>query len=139
MMQEAQRLFELKFAPQVYSVERFCRRWSESFDVELICVTMGSAGCAIYSNDSLQTFAGYSVDVVDTVGAGDAFSAALLYGLDLGWPLRTNCIVRERIGRSDCKSRGRNSCVEFDGLSRIDEPSPESGLETAAGLNESRI
>jgi len=28
-----------------------------------------------------------SVNLIDTVGAGDAFSAILLLGLNLGWPL----------------------------------------------------
>ncbi len=83
--QEAERLFNVKFGSQPYTLEGFCERWSEAFGVQLICVTMGSAGCALYLNQSYRTFAGYSINVMDTVGAGDAFAAALLYGLDLGW------------------------------------------------------
>ena len=74
--EEAKRIFDLKFGNVPYTLERFCERWSEAFGVQLICVTMGSAGCALYSNHSFRTFEGYSVDVVDTVGAGDAFAAA---------------------------------------------------------------
>jgi fructokinase len=83
--EEAKRIFDMKFGSLPYTLERFCQSWTEAFGVQLICVTMGSAGCALYSNKSFRTFEGYSVDVMDTVGAGDAFAAGLLYGLDLGW------------------------------------------------------
>jgi fructokinase len=83
--EEAERIFNMKFAGLPYSLERFCERWSEAFGVQLMCVTMGSAGCALYSDNVFQAYRGYSVDVVDTVGAGDAFAAGLLYGLDRGW------------------------------------------------------
>jgi fructokinase len=83
--EEAKRIFGLKFGSLPYTLERFCQRWSEAFGAQQICVTMGSAGCALYSDNVFQTFGGYSVDVVDTVGAGDAFAAGLLYGLDRGW------------------------------------------------------
>ena len=83
--EEAKRIFDLKFGNVPYTLERFCERWSAAFGVQQICVTMGSAGCALYSDDAFRRFGGYSVDVVDTVGAGDAFAAGLLYGLDLGW------------------------------------------------------
>jgi fructokinase len=83
--EEAKRIFAMKFGSLPYTLERFCQRWSEAFGAQQICVTMGSAGCALYAEDSLRTFGGYSVDVVDTVGAGDAFAAGLLHGLDRGW------------------------------------------------------
>jgi fructokinase len=136
--QEAQRLFELKFAPQVYRVERFCRRWSKSFDVELICVTMGSAGCAIYSNDSVQTFAGYSVDVVDTVGAGDAFSAALLYGLDLGWPLEQVASFANALGAVIASRAGATPAWNLTDCHALMNRRQDQ-VQTAVGRNESSI
>jgi fructokinase len=32
--------------------------------------------------------AGYAVQTQDTVGAGDAFAAAFIHGLSLGWPAK---------------------------------------------------
>jgi fructokinase len=70
---------------QFDSVEHFSRRWSQQFGCEVICVTFGERGCALYRNGEYCEVPGYKVKVADTVGAGDAFAAALLRGLEEGW------------------------------------------------------
>jgi fructokinase len=52
---------------------------------KLACVTRGAAGCTVIMNGARYDCPGYPVKVADTVGAGDAFSAAFLHGLDQGW------------------------------------------------------
>lgn len=83
---EAELLFHLSFPSGQFTLEEFCRHWSSTYGVQTICVTLGSQGCCVFMDGSLRTFPGYSVTVVDTVGAGDAFAAAFLHGLQLGWP-----------------------------------------------------
>ena len=47
-------------------------------DVKLLVVTLGEKGC-YYTNGKAGGYVnGYSVDVLDTLGAGDAFVAAML-------------------------------------------------------------
>lgn len=72
---------------QAFSLEEFCRNWSLRFGVKILCVTLGSQGCAIFTEDKLSYFAGMEVEVADTVGAGDAFSAGFLHGLGEALPL----------------------------------------------------
>lgn len=74
------------------SIESCCRRWQQRFQCEVVCITSGECGCAILRRDEFVETAGFRVDVADTVGAGDAFSAALVHGLGQGWDLA-------RIGR----------------------------------------
>jgi fructokinase len=112
--EEAKRIFEMRFEPLPYTLERFCQLWSEAFQVRLICVTMGSAGCALYSNGSFQTFGGYTVDVVDTVGAGDAFAAGLLHGLDLGLPLQRIASFANALGATIASRRGATPTWSLD-------------------------
>jgi len=46
--------------------------------VKLLVVTLGERGC-YYTNGFANAFVdGYTVDIVDTLGAGDAFVAAML-------------------------------------------------------------
>jgi fructokinase len=89
---EAQVLFRLLAPGTAFTLERFCQVWAERFALQLLCVTRGAEGCVLYAEGRMHTFAAYPVQVVDTVGAGDAFVAALLHGLGSGWPL-------ERTGR----------------------------------------
>ncbi len=49
--------------------------------VEAVIVTGGAAGCEIYTPSWSGTRRGTPVEVVDTVGAGDTFTGALLCGL----------------------------------------------------------
>ena len=67
------------------SVEDFCRRWSEQYGCETICVTYGERGCAVFRDGVYCEIPGFKVEVTDTVGAGDAFSAAFLHGMAQGW------------------------------------------------------
>ena len=85
---EAQILWKLT-APgtEAFSLETFCAAWSEAYGVECLCVTLGPAGCFVYSNGTGYTAAGYPVTVADTVGAGDAFAAAFLHGYAQQWPV----------------------------------------------------
>jgi fructokinase len=55
---------------------------------EAACITRGAAGCTIFLNGERVDCPGYPAKVADAVGAGDAFSAAFLHGLELGWPAR---------------------------------------------------
>lgn len=85
---EAETLFRLTGGSADFSLERFCRQWSATYDIQVMCVTLGSKGCAILSEDAFQTFAGFPAEAVDTVGAGDAFAAAFLHGLHRQWSTR---------------------------------------------------
>jgi fructokinase len=67
------------------SIETFCRDYAARFGWEAVCVTLGDQGCAILKGDEYVEVSAVPVSVVDTVGAGDAFAAAFLHGLNSGW------------------------------------------------------
>ena len=49
--------------------------------VETVIVTRGGDGCEVYTPSFSESRSGPNVDVVDTVGAGDTFTGAVLSGL----------------------------------------------------------
>jgi fructokinase len=97
-LHEAKLLYELTKGKSGYTVEAFCRHWSSTYDISAICVTLGSRGCAIFEHEMLRTFDGFTVEAVDTVGAGDAFAAAFLHGLNCGWPIEENATFANALG-----------------------------------------
>jgi len=50
----------------------------------LVALKLGSEGCILYMNGAFYKAPASKVKVVDTTGAGDAFTAALIYGLKEG-------------------------------------------------------
>lgn len=95
---EAEALFRLTNSLERFSLEEFCRYWSGIYGTRIICITLGERGCAIWFNGTFRTFAGFRVKVVDTVGAGDAFSAAFLHGLQFGWPMERTASFANALG-----------------------------------------
>jgi fructokinase len=95
---EAETLFCMTHTSEKFSIEGFCRFWSQAHENELICVTLGERGCAVWSGGELRMFSGVAVKVVDTVGAGDAFSAAFLHGFHLGWPIEKTAAFANALG-----------------------------------------
>jgi fructokinase len=85
---EAKTLFDLTRTGQAsFSMEEFCAGWTSEYGVDVICVTLGPAGCLVYDHGQVTRTPGYSVTVHDTVGSGDAFAAGFLHGYALGWPI----------------------------------------------------
>ena len=57
----------------------------ENLPAHYKCVTRGDRGCIVMIGDDRAECEAYPVQVADTVGAGDAFSAAFLHGIDQEW------------------------------------------------------
>jgi fructokinase len=68
---------------------------AEKYNSKLVCMTKGENGAVIYSDGAFYSQPGFKVDVVDTVGAGDAFLAgfiaAILEGKSIGDALGFAC------------------------------------------------
>jgi fructokinase len=50
-----------------------------TYKTKLVCVTRGAKGSLLVGEDTTHEHPGCAVNVVDTVGSGDAFTAALVY------------------------------------------------------------
>jgi fructokinase len=55
------------------SIESLCAYLDQHFPMDLICITQGSKGAAIYQKGKVISHSGYKVQVEDSIGAGDAF------------------------------------------------------------------
>lgn len=51
----------------------------EKYELKLVCVTRGSRGSLLIGNGQFAEHPGFLVNVADTVGSGDAFTAGLLH------------------------------------------------------------
>ncbi len=73
------------------------RALRQRFQLELVMLTYGAAGCQVQASLAGQEFEvaepGVPTQVVDTVGAGDAFTAAMVLGLLEGGPERLPSVV----------------------------------------------
>jgi len=87
-----------KFGWPGNSLEDFCRFAAGKFGWEAICVTRGQRGCALLIQGEYLEADGYAVDVVDAVGAGDAFAAAFVHGLGSGWAPARVADFANRVG-----------------------------------------
>ncbi len=88
------------------SLEEFCRNYSDLYKWAGVCVTRGSQGCAVLMDGQFIEAPGYAVQVLDTVGAGDAFAAAFLHGLGKGWPTPAIADFANRVGALVASRRG---------------------------------
>lgn len=75
--EEAPRVKELLSIDEAGDLS-LCRRLIEDFDLDLVCITRGSEGSFLCDLNVSNEHCGYRVKVKDTVGAGDAFTAALI-------------------------------------------------------------
>lgn len=61
-----------------HRMEAALEKLTELFEFEMICITLGSKGAAIYQEGDIISHPGYPVAVKDTVGSGDAFLAGFV-------------------------------------------------------------
>ena len=96
-----------------YEARMLCERTGESLaslsksHLQGIVVTLAGEGCELWIQGERSLIAGVEATaIVDPTGCGDAFRAALLYGLELGWPLSRCAAFGNRIGALKIAQRG---------------------------------
>jgi len=80
------------------SLERFCLEGQRRYGWTGVCITRGERGCSLLLGEHYVERPGQTVKVADTVGAGDAFSAAFLHGLAEGWDATRIADFANRVG-----------------------------------------
>ncbi|HET6175528.1 MAG TPA: carbohydrate kinase [Candidatus Sulfotelmatobacter sp.] len=73
--------------PKIMALENFqhkdevssARRLIDAFDLKLVCVTRGGQGSLLVRDGDSSVHPGFRVNVADTVGSGDAFTAGLVH------------------------------------------------------------
>ena len=97
------------------SPESILRQLVSSHALRLAALTRGAKGSLLVSADGLSSdLPGTPVEVVDTVGAGDAFTAAVTLGLLAGWPLSKLHAHAERVAAFVCTQAGGTPPIPAD-------------------------
>ena len=81
-------------------------------NVRGVVVTLAEHGCELWEKGQRTLVPGVVAEqVVDPTGCGDAFRAALLFGLERGWPLARCAALGNRLGALKIAQRGPQNHV----------------------------
>ena len=78
----------------------------ERFGLQMVVLTCAADGSVIVTERAVSRQAGQPVDVVDAVGAGDAFTAAVAMGQLMDMPLEQTHAHAEQVARFVCTQPG---------------------------------
>lgn len=95
--------------------EAILRQLVDRHALRLAALTRGANGSLLVAADGATSdLPGTPIDVVDTVGAGDAFTAAATLGLLAGWPLERLHAHAERVAAFVCTRAGGTPPIPDD-------------------------
>ncbi len=101
-----------------YEGRMLCERTGESLaslskmGLKGIVVTLAAEGCELWVDGECTRVPGVAAtEVLDPTGCGDAFRAALLFGLEQGWALERCVALGNRIGALKIACRGGQNHV----------------------------
>ena len=86
--------------------------------VQMVCVTRANGGSLLATADDCNSHPGFRVKVVDTVGAGDAFTAALVHEFLRGASLERMNEVANRVGAWVASEAGAMPALKPGGLEK---------------------
>jgi fructokinase len=95
------------------------RRLLHDYRLQLVCVTRGARGSLLITRNAVQEHPGFPVPVVDTVGAGDAFTAALVHHYLRGSSLAAMNEAANRMGAWVASQTGATPPADPAALGRI--------------------
>jgi fructokinase len=98
--------------------EAAARHLLSSYGLKLICVTRGEGGSLLVSCAERSEHPGFKVKVADTVGAGDAFTAALVHGYLRGLALDQVNETANKVGAWVATQSGATPAAGRGGLAR---------------------
>jgi fructokinase len=97
----------------------FCRNLIQRHNLRLVCVTRGGQGSLLCDRSGVHEHSGFRVKVKDTIGAGDAFTAALVRGLLQGRSLAEINDSANRLGAWVSSHSGAMPQAPGNGIERM--------------------
>ena len=98
----------------------FAARWlCRELGIRLVCITRGPAGSALITAESHHEHPGFSVKIADTVGAGDAFTAALVHHALRGSSLAAMNVAANRMGAWVASQEGAMPAADAEILAEV--------------------
>jgi fructokinase len=88
------------------STRRQIETLAQTFDLQLVALTRGPAGSLLFQAGEWSDCPSVPIVVVDTIGAGDAFTAALALGLLCKMPLAVINAIAGEVARYVCSCAG---------------------------------
>lgn len=90
------------------STQQQIERLAQTFDLRLIALTRGPQGSLLFEQEGKRwsDCPSHPVKVVDTVGAGDSFTAALVLGLLVKMDLDEINTIANEVARYVCSQAG---------------------------------
>ena len=83
---------------------------AQRYRLRLVAVTKGRSGCRLFAAGRHAEHPGFLVDdIVDTVGAGDAFTAAMVVGMLSGLSLQSIAETSNRFASEVCRGSGASA------------------------------
>jgi len=79
---------------------------ADAFGLRLVALTRGDKGSILYADGRVSIHPGFKTAIVDTVGAGDAFAAALVVGMLRGSDIDRINDHANRVASYVCSKRG---------------------------------
>lgn len=83
----------------------------EQYRPKVVVVTCGKDGCVMYDGQSACQYPAFTVDAVDTNGAGDVFHGAFAYALTQNWDYERCCLFASAVSALKCTKIGARTAI----------------------------
>lgn len=86
----------LELGSEAYAA--FATAVQQRFGIDTVCITRAEKGCLLIDGHEAVDLPGVPIEVADAVGAGDAFTAAMIVGRLRGWTLASQAAFANQVG-----------------------------------------
>lgn len=93
------------------SAEKAAQNLFETYSPELVCVTCGKRGGVYFDGKVLKNYPAFSVDAIDTNGAGDVFHGAFAFAHTKGYDGFASCVFSSAVSALKCLKLGARAGV----------------------------
>ena len=118
----------LSWFPAAGEIDDVVREWMKRFGFSQLCLTRGERGAFFFTEDARYESRNFAVDVVDTIGSGDSFLAALLAGRMLNHPIQQCLDEAAALGALVAASKGANPPVNWGQIRAMVTAQSQSAL-----------
>lgn len=87
-------LFEISGKNEIEQVKNL----RKDYDLDTVCLTRGEKGSLLVTKNEISECPGIEIQIKDTVGAGDAFTAGVTHGLLRNWSLEKTNEYANKLG-----------------------------------------